>query len=81
MAVKVVMLPVSWSLPAYAAQFAEHQGHMEQIKENRMKEAESAESELNNLLEAGFKIQSSDILEAAHRTFIVFVLWKSDVPF
>lgn len=81
MAVKVVMIPVSWSLPAYAAQFAEHQGHMEQIKENRMKEAESAESELDNLLEAGFKIQSSNVLEVTHRTFVVFVLWKSSIPF
>lgn len=81
MAVKVVNVPVAWTLQCHQAIFAQEMGQMDAIKRQRTEEAEEAERQLNDLLESGYRIQASHTIEITDRTLIAFVLWKSDIPF
>ncbi|GIL09297.1 MAG: hypothetical protein BroJett033_8080 [Chloroflexota bacterium] len=76
--VKSVFIPYSVKMSAEGALLARATGEMDKYRADLSKATEAAHAELNALLEDGYTIMTSHMLDAASQIHLVVVLYKPD---
>jgi len=78
MSVKTIFIPCCISMPPEEAFLARATGDMAKYKSQLQQEAESAQADLNDLLEDNYTVITSHLLEAGRQTTLMLVLYKRD---
>ncbi len=76
--VQIIAIPVGWSMTKEEQVAAEFGGHMSQIWFHRNALFENGTQQLNTLLEDGFTLLSSVLLESSAETLLIYTLHKPD---
>lgn len=74
--IKTVMVPVAWEMTQEEAFVSQAKGELDKIKAERMQEKENQEQELADLLASGYQIITCQVVNAARRTILTFVMYK-----
>lgn len=74
--VRSVYIPYSVKMSAEAAFLARAQGDMPRVQSDLKEQTDAAEAELDALLESGYSVVTSHILDTSHQSGMLILLHK-----